>query len=376
MKPAAIIEFEHVTKRYKGVAALDDVTLSISEGAFLTFVGPSGSGKTTALMTLAGFVRPDRGVVRLRGQDIGAMPPERRGFGVVFQGYALFPHMTAAANVAFPLECRGMPRSLISERVRNALDTVQLTGLEDRRPSQLSGGQQQRVAIARALVYEPPILLLDEPLGALDKKLRLEMQAELKSLHRRTGLTFINVTHDQDEALSLSTEIAVLSRGRMAQFGTPGEIYERPASPLVADFIGAANLLPAKVVERAAGLAHLTLGTNRIVHRYGEGDSGEDTVIVVLRPEHLAIGSPAPGANVLTAVVIDTEPIGPVRRTMVEVIGVGRVRVTSPAIRGTHLTPGDQVEIWWYPDSTRLLSVDTSDRSLPSLSFGKGSLQV
>ena len=218
----------NLSKHYGRLAAVDDVSLSIPRGQFLTLLGPSGSGKTTLLMVIAGFVEPSAGEVVLDDRPITHVPPEKRNFGMVFQGYALFPHLTVLDNVAFPLRVRGIAKAEIGERVRTALDLVRLAHLRDRLPRQLSGGQQQRVALARALVFAPHVLLLDEPLSALDKKLRAELQWELKALHRRVGTTFIYVTHDQDEALSMSDQIAIIREGRLIQTGAPRSLYERP----------------------------------------------------------------------------------------------------------------------------------------------------
>jgi putative spermidine/putrescine transport system ATP-binding protein len=232
-----------VTKTFDGkVVAVDQVTLDIAAGEFFSLLGPSGCGKTTSLRMIAGFEMPDSGRVHVGGQDITDVPVHKRDMGMVFQSYALFPHRTVAENVAFGLRMRRIGRAEIERRVKAALGQVALTGLEDRKPSQLSGGQQQRVALARALVIEPPVLLCDEPLGALDRKLRQQMQFELKELQKRLGVTLVFVTHDQEEALAMSDRIAVMSRGRIEQVGSPAEIYERPRTRFVADFIGEINI--------------------------------------------------------------------------------------------------------------------------------------
>ncbi|WIM11759.1 ABC transporter ATP-binding protein [Enhydrobacter sp.] len=241
---SAAIKLQHVTKTFDGkVVAVDGVTLDIRAGEFFSLLGPSGCGKTTSLRMIAGFEMPDTGRVHVGGQDITDVPVHRRDMGMVFQSYALFPHRTVAENVAFGLRMRDVPRPEIAKRVAAALAQVALTGLEDRRPGQLSGGQQQRVALARALVIEPRVLLCDEPLGALDRKLRQQMQFELKELQRRLGVTLVFVTHDQEEALAMSDRIAVMNKGRVEQVGAPTEIYERPRTRFVADFIGEINLL-------------------------------------------------------------------------------------------------------------------------------------
>src|SRR5215468_3505952 len=243
----ARLEVKAVTKLYSGHAAVRNVSFAVEDGEFVTLLGPSGSGKTTLLMLVAGFAVPTEGSIAVDGVDITAIPPERRDFGMVFQGYALFPHLTAEANVAFPLEVRGTPATEVRRKVAATLELVQLGALAKRRPAQLSGGQQQRVALARALVFAPKLLLLDEPLSALDKSLRADMQCELKDLHRRTGVTFLHVTHDQEEALAMSDRIIVLNDGTIEQIGGPRDLYRRPRSSFVAGFLGDNNLIAATV---------------------------------------------------------------------------------------------------------------------------------
>jgi len=241
---SAAIKLESVTKTFDGrIVAVDGVTLDIAAGEFFSLLGPSGCGKTTSLRMIAGFEHPESGRVHVGGRDITDVPVHKRDMGMVFQSYALFPHRTVAENVAFGLRMREVPKPDIARRVQAALAQVALTGLEDRKPGQLSGGQQQRVALARALVVEPPVLLCDEPLGALDRKLRQQMQFELKELQKRLGVTLVFVTHDQEEALAMSDRIAVMNRGKVEQVGSPTEIYERPRTRFVADFIGEINIL-------------------------------------------------------------------------------------------------------------------------------------
>jgi ABC-type Fe3+/spermidine/putrescine transport system ATPase subunit len=241
---SAAIKLDQVTKTFDGrVMAVDSVSLDIAAGEFFSLLGPSGCGKTTSLRMIAGFEHPDSGRVHVGGRDITDLPVHRRDMGMVFQSYALFPHRTVAENVAFGLRMREVPKPEIERRVAAALAQVALTGFETRKPGQLSGGQQQRVALARALVVEPPVLLCDEPLGALDRKLRQQMQFELKELQKRLGVTLVFVTHDQEEALAMSDRIAVMNRGKVEQVGTPTEIYERPRTRFVADFIGEINIL-------------------------------------------------------------------------------------------------------------------------------------
>ena len=256
MSNPALVQFKGVQKTYDGLSlVVRNLDLDIRRGEFLSLLGPSGSGKTTTLMMLAGFESPTAGEILLDGRPITKTPPHKRNFGMVFQNYALFPHMTVAANVAYPLTVRKVPKADIDKRVARALDMVQLGGKGDRFPSQLSGGQQQRVALARALVFEPQLVLMDEPLGALDKQLREHMQIELKELHRQLGVTFVYVTHDQGEALTMSDRIAVMSQGRILQVGSPTEIYEAPVNRTVADFIGETNFLAADAFASGVRLA-------------------------------------------------------------------------------------------------------------------------
>jgi spermidine/putrescine transport system ATP-binding protein len=251
------VELREVSKRFGEVEAVHQVSLQIREGEFFSLLGPSGCGKTTTLRMIAGFERPDAGEILIRGQRMNEVPPFHRPVNTVFQHYALFPHMTVFENVAFGLEMKRLPREEIRRRVAEALRLVRLTGLENRYPRQLSGGQQQRVALARALVNRPAVLLLDEPLGALDLKLRKEMQLELKNLQHQVGITFIYVTHDQEEAMTMSDRIAVMNQGRVLQVGTPVEIYERPATRFVADFIGETNFLEGRLVAFEEGYARV-----------------------------------------------------------------------------------------------------------------------
>jgi putative spermidine/putrescine transport system ATP-binding protein len=250
---AGFVEFDEVCKTYDGRAnVVDRLQLSIAEGEFLSLLGPSGSGKTTTLMMLAGFERPTAGHIRLKGRPIESLPPYRRNFGMVFQNYALFPHMTVGENLAFPLSVRGVSRGEAAQRVKRALDMVRLPGMEARLPAQLSGGQQQRVAVARALVFEPQLILMDEPLGALDKQLREEMQFELRGLHERLGITTVYVTHDQSEAMTMSDRVAVFHQGRIQQIDDPQALYERPANLFVASFVGENNRLRGRLIEVGA----------------------------------------------------------------------------------------------------------------------------
>jgi spermidine/putrescine ABC transporter ATP-binding subunit len=284
------VEVRNLIKEFGTVRAVDQLSLTIEAGKFLTLLGPSGSGKTTTLNLIAGFETPTAGEVFVDGAPITFKPPHKRNIGIVFQNYALFPHMTVADNIAFPLSMRGMNREKIGEEIKGALQMVQLQGYEDRYPRQLSGGQQQRIALARALVFRPPLLLMDEPLGALDKKLREQMQIEIKHIQKRLGITVIYVTHDQEEALTMSDRIAVLSDGKLEQEGFPLEIYEKPGNRFVADFIGETNLLDGEIRKE---------GTHSFIEIQGLGvrfpappeiAPAGGKVTVSIRPEKLWIG--------------------------------------------------------------------------------------
>jgi putative spermidine/putrescine transport system ATP-binding protein len=297
-----------VVRRFGPVAALAGVDLRVAEGELLTILGPSGSGKTTLLKVVAGFEIPDEGTVRLGAEDVTLAPPRRRAVGMVFQNYALFPHMTVAQNVAFPLEMRRLPKAERERRVAEALALVELSGYGARLPRQLSGGQQQRVALARAIVFDPRLLLLDEPFGALDRKLREAMQLEVRRLQRRLRLTTLFITHDQEEALILSDRIAVMSAGRIEQVGTPGEVYARPATRFVADFVGESNLLDG-TARGGGGTAEVPgLGVVRL-----DGAAGPPAgpVTLLLRPEALRIGAAADGLpNRAAGRVVETVFLG------------------------------------------------------------------
>ena len=283
-----------LTVRYGGFTALDAVGLSVRAGEVLALLGPSGCGKTTLLRSVAGFVRPAAGQVLIDGAAVDMLPPNRRRVGIVFQNYALFPHMTVADNVAYGPRARGEPRARVSARVAELLEMVQLSPLRDRRPRQLSGGQQQRVALARALATEPSILLLDEPFAALDRSLRLDMQIEVKRLQRSLGLTAILVTHDQDEAMSVADRVAVMRGGRIEQLGTPVEVYDRPRTPFVAGFIGTTNRLPCTVRSAAPGEATLSLpGGAELSVPLDAAPPPPGQALLILRPEALTLHSEA-----------------------------------------------------------------------------------
>ncbi|MFZ5495887.1 MAG: ABC transporter ATP-binding protein [Verrucomicrobiota bacterium] len=301
--PKPMIELRGVTKRFGGFTAVNHVSLTVHAGEFLTLLGPSGCGKTTLLRLLAGFETPDEGVVLLDGEDVSHVPPYRRSVNQVFQSYALFPHLTVRDNVGFGLRMQNVPPAEAAGRIREALAMVSLADLGERLPHQLSGGQRQRVALARAIVCRPKVLLLDEPLSALDAKLRHTMQRELKRLHQMIGLTFVFVTHDQEEALTMSDRIAVINQGRIEQVGGAGEIYHRPRTPFAADFIGQANLLDSTVVGRNGTTAKIRLGSGlELVVAGSELPPGATRALVSIRPEKIHIGRvPAAAENVFQA---------------------------------------------------------------------------
>ncbi len=295
----AFIELRGLTKRFGSHTAIQDITLDIAEREFVTFLGPSGCGKTTTLRLIAGFMAPDQGTIHVAGRALSApsdvVPPEQRRMGMVFQNYAIWPHMTVFGNIAFGLRLARLPKREIASRVARIVAAVGLEGLEDRHAAQLSGGQQQRIALARSLVLEPSILMLDEPLSNLDAKLRERLRDEIKALQRRTGITFIYVTHDQAEAMALSDRIAVFDRGRIEQVGMPRDIYDQPVNLFIADFMGQVNRLPGRVVEQSAGLARVDVAGHvfRAVPSPGLA-SGAVTATVAIRPEAIRIGPAAP----------------------------------------------------------------------------------
>jgi spermidine/putrescine transport system ATP-binding protein len=289
------VELHQVTKRFGDFVAVDNTSLQIKNGEFFSLLGPSGCGKTTILRMLAGFEQPTQGQIYLEGRPVNTLPPFKRNVNTVFQNYALFPHLTIAENIAFGLEMKKLDRAEITRRVKNSLELVRLPHIAQRKPRQLSGGQQQRIALARALINQPAVLLLDEPLSALDLKLRKAMQLELKQLQQQVGITFIFVTHDQEEAMTMSDRIAVMDQGRILQVGSPTEIYEQPTGRFVADFIGEANILPCQVIGRKNGLATVRVGDTLEMQadcspEVGVGQTGS----VMIRPEKIRI---EPGAT-------------------------------------------------------------------------------
>jgi putative spermidine/putrescine transport system ATP-binding protein len=358
----ALIEFEHVFKHYPGSAsaAVDDLNLHVEAGEFLTLLGPSGSGKTTTLMLLAGFEAPNSGTIRLGGNAIEALPPHQRQIGVVFQNYSLFPHMTVAQNVAFPLSVRKLPTASIATKVASALEKVHLQSFSERKPHQLSGGQQQRVALARALVFEPRLVLMDEPLSALDKKLREEMQLEIRRLHRELGVTMVFVTHDQSEAMTLSDRVAVFNQGRIEQLASPQTLYDAPANPFVANFLGDNNVLTGSLDAGATGIR--TAGGQLLQARTCDSKAGLAKAVATLcvRPEFLQVAATAQAlatANCVEARLLDIIHQGDHWRLVASVQGMGGSNEApqwfakvSPGAMPSGLTVGQSLCLGFRPE--------------------------
>ena len=350
--PVGRIEIVGLTKRFGEVTAVDDISLDIAGGEFFSMVGPSGCGKTTTLRMIAGFERPDEGEIRLDGADMSATPPHKRNVNTVFQSYALFPHLTVYDNVAFGLRYQKVPKDETRRRVGEALGMVQLTGYEKRRPQQLSGGQQQRVALARALVLNPRVLLLDEPLGALDARLRKDLQVELKSLQQDLGITFVYVTHDQEEALTMSDRLAVMNNGRVEQMGDPQQVYEAPDTLFVAEFLGVSNLLSGNATGNG------TFRVGEFTLRCGQGaTSASGLVHAVIRPERVSIGEQGVnGDNTLPGLIDRVVFVGSVLdvrvrlasgelvRSLVANDGTGRVPTAQGTPVSVHL-PAEAVRM-------------------------------
>ena len=336
MTTPAAIRFEKVSRYFGEVKAVDNTDLEIRDGEFFSMLGPSGSGKTTCLRMIAGFDRPTAGHIYLYGQDVSDLPPYERDVNTVFQDYALFPHMTIEDNIAYGLMIKGVDKKERTKQVTEMLDLVRLPGFGSRKPSQLSGGQRQRVALARALINHPKVLLLDEPLGALDLKLRQQMQVELKSIQKRVGITFIFVTHDQEEALTMSDRIAVFSEGKIQQVGTPSDIYERPATPFVAGFVGTSNLLSGAVAKRLTGSEKM----------------------FSIRPEkiHLSAENSKPENDMLTVdgVIRDVVYLGLFTRYLVEIEGGSDLVVIEQNLKTTSMdvlsARGQKVRLHWHKD--------------------------
>jgi putative spermidine/putrescine transport system ATP-binding protein len=342
MSPPSAVIFSQVSRHFGTVKAVDLVDLEIKDGEFFSMLGPSGSGKTTCLRMIAGFEIPDSGNIFLYGQDVSNLPPYERDVNTVFQDYALFPHMNVGENIAYGLMIKRVDKPERTRRVDEILELVQLTGYENRKPSQLSGGQRQRVALARALINHPKVLLLDEPLGALDLKLRQQMQFELKALQKRVGITFIFVTHDQEEALTMSDRLAVFNQGKVQQVGTPSEIYEHPDSPFVAGFVGISNFVSGEIAQRITGKPDtFTIRPEKIVFAPAGAQPSQDTFMVDGR-------------------VRDVIYLGLYTRYLVELEGGGDLVVVEQNLKTTSMevmqARGQNVRLFWHKEHIRLLS--------------------
>ncbi len=341
MSTNAQIEAWAICKRFGNFDALKDVSLNIKRGEFLSLLGPSGSGKTTFLTVLAGFIAPTSGSIVLEGREVTQMPAKDRGFGMVFQGYALFPHLTVEDNIAFPLKVQKRSRDQIKARVAEMIEMVGLQGHAHKRPSALSGGQQQRVALARALAYEPPVLLLDEPFSALDKNLRSQMQDEMRRLHRELGTTFVFVTHDQEEAMALSTHIAIFNQGALQQLGTPEDVYERPANRFVGEFLGELNVFPLKWSDGTATFNGMPIDLPEQVNRPNNGD-------LAIRPEHMALVSPDSSHTSLPMRVLDSIYMGRELRLMLEAANGVKANLNLRMTESSQsIQVGSEVNVGW-----------------------------
>lgn len=355
-----MVRFANVQKSYDGkTLVVKNLTLDIAKGEFVTMLGPSGSGKTTALLMLAGFEPATDGEIFLNGQPVNRMPPHKRGIGMVFQNYALFPHMTVNENLAFPLKVRRWAKAEIESRVKTALEMVELPGFGNRRTSQLSGGQQQRIAVARALVFDPDLVLMDEPLGALDKQLREQMQYEIRHLHERLGITVVYVTHDQGEALTMSDRIAVFNDGIVQQVSTPAELYERPQNSFVAQFIGENNRLPG-VVENIGGngTCSVRLESGELVNASAVKVAKKgDRTLLSLRPERVKIDPPSGVyGNIIDGRIEELIYLGDHVRTRLTVAGQSDFIVKIPnTTERPSLAEGTTVKIGWTPEDCRAL---------------------
>jgi putative spermidine/putrescine transport system ATP-binding protein len=347
------IDLRGVTKRYGEERVVDDISLAIRPGEFFTFLGPSGSGKTTTLMMIAGFAGVDGGSIAVDGADVSALEPQRRGFGMVFQNYAIFPHLNVFENVAFPLRARRRPEQTIRERVTWALDLVQLGSFADRFARQLSGGQQQRVAIARAIVFEPHIVLMDEPLGALDKNLRYDMQVEIKEIQRRLGMTVVYVTHDQEEAMNMSDRIAIMNRGRITQVGVPSEVYERPANAFVGRFLGEANILEGAIEAIEGDTATLRVGGLALRAKVRDAVKVGQRASLFVRPERVAIGDTT--GNRVEGRVRRVSFLGNIVRYQVEIASSTHVVVDVQNSRRRAHAVDDPIALGWAVEDSLVL---------------------
>ena len=361
-----------VVKRFGEVAAVDDIDLEVEDGEFFSLLGPSGCGKTTTLRMIGGFEEPTSGRIELQGEDVTCLPPYKRNVNTVFQNYALFPHLTIYENVAFGLRRKGARDDEVKTRVSEMLELVELPGFERRKPTQISGGQAQRVALARALINKPAVLLLDEPLGALDLKLRKQMQVELKRIQQEVGITFIYVTHDQEEAMTMSDRIAVMNKGRYEQLGDPESLYERPSTRFVAGFLGISNLLPGVVQGKDGSYATVKLTDDTVVRAPSVLFDGADAVSIGVRPEKIRLRPPEEaipdGHNQLRGVVRDASYLGVSTQYQVEARGGARLTVYEQNVERTTReelwTRGEEVLLTWSPDHSFVVA----DRPAPTTS--------
>ncbi|WP_435269472.1 ABC transporter ATP-binding protein [Shinella sp. BE166] len=354
-----MVAFEHVQKTYDGRAlVVEDLNLTVRRGEFLTMLGPSGSGKTTTLMMLGGFEQPTSGRILLEGQAVERLPPERRDIGFVFQNYALFPHMTVAENVGFPLRYRSVRGADATRRVEEALSMVKLTGLGERRPAQLSGGQQQRVALARAMVFNPKLILMDEPLGALDKQLREHMQVEIRKIQQRLGITMVYVTHDQSEALTMSDRIAVFHEGKIQQLSDPVTLYDRPDNRFVAGFIGDNNTLSCEFVGTENGFNVVRMADGTRLLTTGASGQAPSNLTMSLRPERLDLDSAerSTAENRIRARVLDKTFLGDRVRLTLEAFGGNRLVASLPAASGAAIQPESHIEMTCFAADCRTLT--------------------
>ena len=353
-----ILQLIDLTKQFGEVTAVNKVSLDIGDGEFLTLLGPSGSGKTTILNMIAGFEFPTGGEVILQGQSINSLLPEKRNIGLVFQNYALFPHMNVFENIAFPLKMRKFPKNSIRQKVESALELVQLQEYGTRVPKQLSGGQQQRIAVARALVFDPPLLLFDEPLGALDKKLREHMQLELKHIHTKLKRTMIYVTHDQEEALVMSDRIAVMNQGRIEQVGSPDELYDKPTNSFVANFIGESNFIEGSVIEQnLQGLVLQLREGLKINIDWTEPVPDNKPMRFCLRPEKIFFAENATSHNCINGIIEEVIYVGETKRYTVRISETETLNMREMSTRiGRGRQPGEEVKIGWYKESLRKLN--------------------
>jgi spermidine/putrescine transport system ATP-binding protein len=372
--PTVDVKLVDVVKRFGDMVAVDHIDLEVVDGEFFSLLGPSGCGKTTTLRMIGGFEAPTSGLIELQGQDVTWLPPYKRNVNTVFQNYALFPHLTIYENVAFGLRRKGTKDSEVRSRVTDMLRLVELPGYESRRPTQISGGQAQRVALARALINKPAVLLLDEPLGALDLKLRKQMQVELKRIQQEVGITFIYVTHDQEEAMTMSDRIAVMNRGRYEQLGEPEVLYERPTTRFVAGFLGVSNLLPGTVEGEDGGYSAVRLSDDTRVRAPRAMVGDRSTVSVGVRPEKIRLHAtdvePPSGHNLLAGVVRDASYLGVSTQYQIEARGGATITVyeqnVERATKAELWAPGEDVRLAWSPDHTFVVTEDAAPAVVPS----------